>query len=86
MSNCLPLALTLDTGSVYFSTLKMEATCSYDTLIEFQRTARRYILDDRILLCSNSAKHAIPARKYKEDAEKRMQKRTQNSLTGGTPG
>jgi hypothetical protein len=36
----------------YSSTLKMEATCSFETLIDFQRTTRHYIADDRIgLLC-----------------------------------
>jgi hypothetical protein len=33
----------------YSSTLKMEAGCSSDTLIDFQRTTRRYILEERTL-------------------------------------
>jgi hypothetical protein len=31
------------------SALKMEATCSSETSVDFQRTARRYIPEDRIL-------------------------------------
>jgi hypothetical protein len=37
------------TCSVYFSTLKMEATCSSETSIYFQRIIRRYIREDRTL-------------------------------------
>jgi hypothetical protein len=33
----------------YSSTLKMEATCSSGTSVDFQRTARRYIPEDRTL-------------------------------------
>jgi hypothetical protein len=30
----------------YSSTLKMEATCSYEMLVDFQRTIRRYIPEE----------------------------------------
>jgi hypothetical protein len=33
----------------YFSTLRMEATCSSETSVDFQRTTRRYIPEDRTL-------------------------------------
>jgi hypothetical protein len=32
--------------SAYSLTMKMEATCSSETLVNFQRTGRRYILED----------------------------------------
>jgi hypothetical protein len=31
----------------YFSTLKMEATCFFETSVDLQRTTRRYISEDR---------------------------------------
>jgi hypothetical protein len=34
---------------VYYSTLKMEATRSSKTSVDFQQTTRRYIPEDRIL-------------------------------------
>jgi hypothetical protein len=33
----------------YSSTLKMEATCSCETSVDFQRTTLRYIPEDRTL-------------------------------------
>jgi hypothetical protein len=48
---------------IYSSVLKMEATCSSETSVEFQRTTRRYIPEDtnslpyaciRQVLCSNT--------------------------------
>jgi hypothetical protein len=39
----------LDSSSHYSSTLKVEATCSYETSVDFQRTIWRYIPDDRTL-------------------------------------
>jgi hypothetical protein len=36
--------------SVYSSLLKMDATCYSETLADFQRTARRYIPEDRTFL------------------------------------
>jgi hypothetical protein len=33
-------------SSAYSSTLKMDAICSSETSVDFQRTARRYIPDD----------------------------------------
>jgi hypothetical protein len=33
----------------YSSNLKMEATCSSETSVDFQRTARRYIPEDKTL-------------------------------------
>jgi hypothetical protein len=35
--------------SAYSSTLKMEAICSFETSVEFQRTTRRYIPEDSTL-------------------------------------
>jgi hypothetical protein len=43
-------ALTLVSCSVYFSTLKMAAICSSETLVDSQRTARRYIPEDSTVL------------------------------------
>jgi hypothetical protein len=43
----LPPAFTLVYCSAYSSTLKMEATYSYETPVDFQRTTRRYIAKDR---------------------------------------
>jgi hypothetical protein len=40
---CLPLAFTLVSFSAYFSILKMEAICSSETSVDFQRTSQRYI-------------------------------------------
>jgi hypothetical protein len=39
-------AFTLIYCSAYSSTLKMEAVCSSETSIDFQRTTRRYIPDN----------------------------------------
>jgi hypothetical protein len=53
---CLPSTFTLVSCLAYFSTLKMEATCSSATSVDFQRTARRYIPEDRTLsnhFCEN---------------------------------
>jgi hypothetical protein len=44
-SLCLPFAFTLVSCSAYSSTLKMEATCSSKTSVDFQRNTRRYIPD-----------------------------------------
>jgi hypothetical protein len=33
----------------YFSNLKMEATCSSETSVDFQRTTRRYVPEDKAL-------------------------------------
>jgi hypothetical protein len=46
---CLPPAFTLASCLPYFSTLKMEATCSSETSVNFQRTTRRYISEDSTL-------------------------------------
>jgi hypothetical protein len=52
---CLPLAFTLVSCSAYSSTLKMLAICSSETVIDFQRTTRRYIPEESILLLFSSA-------------------------------
>jgi hypothetical protein len=46
---CLPPAFTLVSCLAYPSNLKMEATCSSQTSVDFQRTTRRYIPEDRTL-------------------------------------
>jgi hypothetical protein len=43
--------LTLVSFLAYFSTLKMEAICSSETAVDFQRTLRCYIAEDRTLQC-----------------------------------
>jgi hypothetical protein len=48
-SICLPPAFTLVSCRAYCSNLKMEATCSSKTPVDFQRTTRRYIPEDRTL-------------------------------------
>jgi hypothetical protein len=39
----------LDSCMAYSSNLKMEATCSFETSVDFQWTTRRYIPEDRTL-------------------------------------
>jgi hypothetical protein len=39
--------LLLDSCLAYSSTLEMKATCSSETSVNFQRTTRRYIPEDR---------------------------------------
>jgi hypothetical protein len=46
---CLPPAFTLVSCLAYSSTLKMEAKCSSETSVDFQRTTRHYIPEDRTL-------------------------------------
>jgi hypothetical protein len=46
---CLPPAFTLVSCSAYSSTLKMEAICSSETSVDFQRTTQRYIPEDGTL-------------------------------------
>jgi hypothetical protein len=36
-------------SSAYYSTLKMEAICSFETSVDFQLAPRRYIPEDRTL-------------------------------------
>jgi hypothetical protein len=53
--NLLAACFTLVSAVAFYSDLKMEATCSSKTWVEFQRTARRYIpVDSNLLirLCS----------------------------------
>jgi hypothetical protein len=42
-------AFTLVSCLVYHSVLKMEATCSSETSVDFQRTTRRNVPEDRTL-------------------------------------
>jgi hypothetical protein len=49
LSVLLSPAFTLVSCSAYSSTLKMKAICSSETLVDFQRTTRRYISDDSTL-------------------------------------
>jgi hypothetical protein len=44
---------------VYSLTLKTEATCSFETSIDFYRTTRRYILED-INLHNHSCENLLP--------------------------
>jgi hypothetical protein len=44
-------AFTLVSSSPYSSALKMEAVCSPETSVDFQRTTRRYIPEDNALVC-----------------------------------
>jgi hypothetical protein len=46
---CLPPAFMLVSCSAYSLTLKMEATHSSETSVEFQRTTRHYVPEDRTL-------------------------------------
>jgi hypothetical protein len=46
---CLPSAFTLVSFLAYSPTLKMEAICSFETSVDFQRTTRRYIPEDNAL-------------------------------------
>jgi hypothetical protein len=43
---CLPPAFMLISCFAYPSTLMMEATCSSETLVDFQQTTWRYIPED----------------------------------------
>jgi hypothetical protein len=56
---CLPTAFTVVSCSVYSSTLKMEATCSSETSVDFQRDIRRYISKDNIHPLSNKHQNVI---------------------------
>jgi hypothetical protein len=51
--------------SAYSSTLKMEATCFSETSVDFQRTTRRYITEDRTL-CNHRCRHC---QKIKNDKQ-----------------
>jgi hypothetical protein len=56
-----PPALSLAYCSAYFSTLKMEAICSSETSVDFQRTTQRYIPEDSTLhnhRCENLKSHS----------------------------
>jgi hypothetical protein len=46
---CLLSAFVLVSYSAYSSTLKMEAICSSETSVDFQRATRRYIPEDSTL-------------------------------------
>jgi hypothetical protein len=48
----LPLDFTLVSYSAYSSTLKMEAICSFETPVDFQRATRRYVPGDGALRIS----------------------------------
>jgi hypothetical protein len=51
----LPHVFTLVSCLAYSSTLKMEATCSSETLVDFQLTTRYYSLEARTLhICSHN--------------------------------
>jgi hypothetical protein len=41
--------VVVSVSEAYSSTLKMEAICSFETSVGFQRTTRRYIPEDRTL-------------------------------------
>jgi hypothetical protein len=56
ISLCLPPDFTLVSCLAYFSTLKLEATCSSETSVDFQRTKGRYIPEDTILRVADSSK------------------------------
>jgi hypothetical protein len=43
------VAITLDSRLAYYSILKMEATSSSETSVEFKRTTRRFIPEGRNL-------------------------------------
>jgi hypothetical protein len=46
---CLPFAFTLVSCSAYSLALKMEATCSSETSVDFQQTTQHYIPEDSTL-------------------------------------
>jgi hypothetical protein len=46
----LATCFTLVSCLAYSSTMKMEATCSSETSVDFQRTTRHYIPEDKTLL------------------------------------
>jgi hypothetical protein len=50
---CLPPAFILVACSAYYLTLKMDAICSSETAVAFQRTTRCYIQEDNALQSSN---------------------------------
>jgi hypothetical protein len=59
---CLPPEFRLVSCSDYSSTLKMEAVCSSETSVDFQRTTRRYIPQDRTLhnhRCENLKSYTV---------------------------
>jgi hypothetical protein len=54
---CLPTLFTLVSCVTYSSTLKAEAICSSETSINFQRSTRLYIPEDRTLQRSSFKKY-----------------------------
>jgi hypothetical protein len=52
-ATCLPLTFTLVSCSVYSWTMKMEAICSFEMSLTFQRTAWRYIPGDKLFFRNN---------------------------------
>jgi hypothetical protein len=50
VNRCFGGTSSLSPCLVYFSTLMMEATCSFETSVDFQRARRRYIPQDRTLI------------------------------------
>jgi hypothetical protein len=52
--SCLPPGFTLISCLAYSSALKMEATCSSETSVDFQRAKRCYIPEDRTLRIKTS--------------------------------
>jgi hypothetical protein len=63
---------TMDSCLAYSSTLKMEATCSSEMSVAFQRTTRRYIPEDRTLhnhRCENLKSYKSKFRLGRKDAQ-----------------
>jgi hypothetical protein len=58
---CFQPAFTLVSCSAYSSTLKVEGICSSETLVDYQRTAQRYIPEDgtlyNIVTCGGCVTH-----------------------------
>jgi hypothetical protein len=48
----LPLAFTLGSCLAYYSIIKIEAICSFETSVDLQRTTRHYIRENRTLQVS----------------------------------
>jgi hypothetical protein len=71
MTSTWPPAFTLVFAQLIFSTLRMKVICSSETSVDTQRTTRRYIPEDSILLnhcCENLKSYILflIIRKYDE--------------------
>jgi hypothetical protein len=69
---CLASAITLVSCLSYSSTLKIEATCSSEASVNFQRTTWRYFTEDRTLKYRLLAGSQVPRDCRKKQTESKV--------------